>query len=161
MTKEPERSAYGHPDARHLDLAAERDGKYVYFTEAEWKKVPSSEKSRYVKKGVVISQSSITAPFILALTDNGKNVTWNEAMASGINMPTKLQGEAIVKDYDSVKKALTAFGGTWIGGFWTKGAKDSSSAWYFSLLYGIVGNYNKSSTIRVRAVAPVPVASAM
>ena len=157
LVKKP---VYGHTDARHLDLAAERKGKYVYFTEAEWNNVPSSEKFRYVKKGVVISQPSITAPFILALADNGKNVTWNEAMASGINMPTKLQGEAIVKDYDSVKKALTAFGGTWIGGFWTKGAKDSYSAWYFSLLYGIVGNYNKSSTIRVRAVAPVPVASA-
>lgn len=155
LTKEPERSAYGHPDARHLDLAAERDGKYVYFTEAEWKTVPSSEKSRYVKKGVVISQSSITAPFILALTDNGKNVTWNEAMASGINMPTKLQGEAIVKDYDSVKKALTAFGGTEYGWFWTKEANNSSGAWAVYMNHGSVNLNPKTYTNRVRAVIPI------
>lgn len=160
LTKEPERPVYGHFDARHLDLATEIDGKYVYFTEAEWKKVPSSEKSRYIKKGVVISQPSITAPFILALKDNGKDVTWNEAMASGINMPTKIQGEAIVKDCDSVKKALKAFGGTGYKGnslwFWTKESQDSSYAWHVGMYNGLVYGNGKTYTYRVRAVALVP-----
>lgn len=164
LVKKP---VYGHTDARHLDLAAERKGKYVYFTEAEWNNVPSFEKSRYVKKGVVISQPSITASFILALTDNGKNVTWNEAMASGINMPTKLQGEAIVKDCGSVKKALKAFGGTGYDGasqfFWTKNYHYdfSSQAWFVNFNTYEVNYSYKIDTHRVRTVAPVPVASAM
>lgn len=155
---------YGHFDGRHLDLAAERDGKYVYFTEAEWKNVPSSEKSKYVKKGVVISQPSITEPFILALTEIRKNVTWNEAIASGVNMPTKLQGEAIVKDYDSVKKALKVFGGAGYEGdrgFWTKDAIDYSTNAWFVESFGHVSCIGKANFGSVRSVAPVPVVSAM
>ena len=156
---------YGHATANHLDLAAERDGQYVYFTEAEWNNVPSSEKGQYTKKGIVISQPSITAPFILALTDNGMNVKWDEAMASGINMPTKIQGEAIVKDCNNVKEVLKAFGGTGYkedgGWFWIKEAESSSPAWGVYMYYGIFINTSKTHAGRVRAVAPVPVASAM
>lgn len=155
---------YGHFDARHLDLAAERDGKYVYFTDAEWNNIPSSEKSLYVKKGIVISQPSITAPFILALTEIRKNVTWNEAIASGVNMPTKLQGEAIVKDYDSVKKALKVFGEAGYEGdrgFWTKDAIDYSTNAWFVGSFGHVSCIGKANSGSVRAVAPVPVVSAM
>ena len=165
LTKEPERPVYGHYAPRHLDLAAERDGKYTFFTEAEWNNVPSSEKDRYTKKGIVISQPSITAPFILALTDNGMNVTWDEAMATGINMPTKIQGQAIVKDCDNVKKALKAFGGTGYERdsqlFWTKEAKESSFAWVVYMNSGDVYHNIKTYTNRVRAVAPVPEAVAM
>ena len=165
LTKEPERPVYGHSAPRHLDLAAERDGKYTFFTKAEWNNVPSSEKGRYTKKGIVINQPSITEPFILSLTDNGRDVTWDEAMASGINMPTKIQGEAIVKDCKNVKKALKSFGGTGYDGlsiwFWTKDAKDSSNAWNVGMGYGGVDGFTKTYPNRVRAVAPVPEAVAM
>lgn len=154
----------GHTDARHLDLATERDGKYTYFTEAEWNSVPTSEQSRYIKKGIVISQPSITTPFILALTDNEKDVTWDEAMASGINMPTKIQGEVIVKDCVNVEKSLKDFSGTgyyseYSGCFWTREAKDSSYAWIVSLYGGLMIDFDKANTYRVRAVAPLPYAS--
>ena len=159
------KNSYGHAKAHHLDLAAECDGKYVFFTEAEWSSVPSSEKGQYTKKGIVINQPSITEPFILALTDNGKDVKWKKAMASGINMPTKIQGEAIVKDCANVNKALKAFGGTGYEGdsqyFWTKDAKDSSYAWYVAMYGGFVTFSYKANTYRVRAVAPVPEAEAM
>lgn len=160
LTKEPERPVYGHFDARHLDLATEWNGKYVYFTAKEWNKVPSSEKTNYTKRGIVISLPSITAPFILALTDNGKDVTWDEAISSGINMPTKAQGEAIVKDYKGVIEAFNAYVGTGYSKFWTKEAESSSYAWPVIVGYGSVNATLKTATGRVRAVAPVPVASA-
>lgn len=128
------------------------------------KKVPSSEKSKYVKKGVVIRQPSITDPFILALTEIRKNVTWNEAIASGVNMPTKLQGEAIVKDYASVKKVLKVFGEAGYEGdrgFWTKDAIDYSTNAWFVESFGHVSCIGKANSGSVRAVAPVPVVSAM
>ncbi len=163
LTKLPDRPLYGHAKAGHLDLAAERDGQYYFFTESEWNRVPSPEKPRYIKKGIVIRQPSITPPFILALTDNGKNVKWDKAMASGINMPSKTQGEAIVKDCENVKKALKAFGGTGYEGdslwFWAKDESDSSLALYVGMTYGVVNGATKGDTSRVRAVAPVPVAA--
>lgn len=149
----------------HLDLAAERDGKYTYFSTREWNALSDAEKATYHKVGIVINQPSITAPFILALTDNGRGVMWDEAMASGINMPTKIQGEAIVKDCDNVKEVLKAFGGTGYDGlsrcFWTKDAKDSSYAWAVFMPLGYVVYNGKLGTTRVRAVAPVPEAVAM
>ena len=163
LTKAPDRPLYGHATAGHLDLAAERDGQYYFFTESEWNRVPYSEKDRFEKKGIVIRQPSITPPFILALTDNGKDVKWHEAMASGINMPSKTQGEAIVTDYENVKRKLVAFGGTGYEArsqlFWTKDENASSGAWNVNMAYGNVTSTNKSYPYRVRAVAPVPVAA--
>ena len=84
-------------------------------------------------------------------------------MASGINMPSKTQGEAIVKDCENVKKALKAFGGTGYEGdslwFWAKDESDSSLALYVGMTYGVVNGATKGDTSRVRAVAPVPVAA--
>ncbi len=156
--------AYGHLKPAHLDLATEMNGQYLYFTKGEWNRLPDSVKICHDKIGIVIDQPSITPAFILALTDNGKDVTWDEAMASGINMPSKIQGEAIVKDCKKVKKALKAFGGTGYEGlsqwFWTKEeCKNSSGAWLVYMYNGSINYNSKSITGRVRAVAPVPVAA--
>ena len=149
----------GHPVAAHLDLVAERNGKYTFFTQDEWRAVPDAEKEEYIKHGIVIDQPAIADPFVLALKDNGHKVTWEEAMASGINMPTKTQAAAIVKNFDKVRKARYAFGATEFYSFWTKDADGSCDAWYVSMYYGDVSIYNKLSICRVRAVAPVPVAA--
>lgn len=155
----------GHPVAAHLDLVAERNGKYAFFTQDEWRAVPDAEKEEYIKHGIVIDQPAIANPFVLALKDNGHEVTWEEAMASGINMPSYTQGKAIVKDCGNVKNALKAFGGTGYEGgsgwFWTKDAKDSSHAWGVYMYNGFVYHSTKPSPSRVRAVAPVPEAVAM
>lgn len=154
----------GHPVAAHLDLVAERNGKYAFFTRDEWRAVPDAEKKEeYIMHGIVIDQPAIADPFVLALNDNVYRMTWKEAMDSGINMPSQTQGEAIVKDCENVKNALKAFGGRGYEGdsrwFWTKDASGSSSAWFVNMYSGSVYNISKSNTNRVRAVAPVPVAA--
>lgn len=153
----------GHPVAAHLDLVAERDGKYAFFTQDEWRAVPDAEKEEYVKDGIVIDQPDIIEPFVLALEDNGQKVTWNDAMASGINMPTTFQGSAIAKDRIGVKEALMFFGGSMdCEQFWTKDAsQDPSLARFVSMNQGYVCRNLKFNTLRVRAVAPVPVAGAL
>lgn len=157
----------GHPVAVYLDLVAERNGKYTFFTQDEWRAVPDAEKEEYIKHGIVIDQPAIADPFVLALKDNGHKVTWEEAMASGINMPTRIQAKAIVKNFYKVREALKAFGGTdperggsW---FWTKDAVNSSHAWHVGISLGsyYVLECPKTYSYMVRAVAPVPVASAM
>ena len=146
----------------NLSLAVEKNGVQSYFYEDEWNDMSAAEQNQYTKLGVVINKDH--QPFILALdcVENGRHMTWNQAMSRYSNvMPTKRQGEAIVAQYAAVRHAIEAFGGSDAGyGFWTNKEYDSSYAWVVNMTNGYVYGNGKRSPGRVRAVAPVPVASA-
>ena len=55
---------------------------------------------------------------------------------------------------------MRAFGGTVMDELYWGKEHDSSHAWGVYMFYGFVGNDLKNGTNRVRAVAPVPAASA-
>lgn len=146
----------------NLALACVRDGEYFYFSRPNWKKIPVSEKSRFSKKGVVVIGNG--ERFILDLHDNGKDITWDEAMAQyGNRLPTKSQGDVMAGNHKAINAAIIAFGGgnpEWY--YWTRTECDSSYAWYVYMSNGYVAAfYSKTTAARVRSVAPVPVASAI
>lgn len=136
------------------------DGSIVYFTADEWKALSTTEQSRYKKKGVVLSGNG--EKFLVELEDaeGGKGMKWADALK--YNLPTKEQGQVMVDNKDALNKALRAFGGTemdwW---YWTKTERNSSGAWAVHMNSGIVLSYYKTTTGRVRAVAPVPVVAAI
>lgn len=152
------KKTYGHSKYKNLDLATTLDGKPVFFTLSEWNAVPSAERSRYKKVGVVIDYGGCPA-FTLALHDNGKAITWDEAVSKygESRLPSKTQCRAMGDQYESVNKAITAFGGDKDPGhmYWGK-SLDSGSAWGVGMYYGGVPAELKLSENRVRAVAPVP-----
>lgn len=90
-------------------------------------------------------------------------MTWDEAVSryGEYNLPTVSQCSAMAENCDKIKAAMKAFGGRdmdW--SYWGK-EDDSSLAWLVGMTYGYVHYTNKTYAYRVRAVAPVPVASAM
>jgi len=147
----------------NLALACERDGEYFYFSRPNWEKIPVSEKSRFSKKGVVVIGNG--ERFILAMHDNREYIKWDEAMAKyGNRLPTKSQAEAMASNYKEINAAIVAFGGDSDprSAYWTRTEFNSSSgAWYVNMYGGFVYSSTKPNTYRVRAVAPVPVASAI
>lgn len=147
---------------KNLDLQASRDGRNYYFSQSEWKALPKSEKSKYLPKGVVVIGDGLE--FVLALHDNGKGITWDEAMRIyGNRLPTKEQAEVHAAQSDAVWAAVKAFGGDGDRWFWTRTEykENSSSAWFVSSMNGgYVGYVGKSSTFGARAVAPVQPSSA-
>lgn len=149
-------------DYRNLDLQASRDGRNYFFSQSEWKALPQSEKSKYRPKGVVVIGSGLE--FVLALHDNGKYITWDEAMRIyGNSLPTKAQGEVIVAQAEAIKAAVKAFGGDDpMSIFWTRTEKagDSSNAWYVIMSNRRVNFNDKTYTGRARAVAPAQPSSA-
>ena len=145
----------------NLALACVRDGEYFYFSRPNWKKIPVSEKSRFSKKGVVVIGNG--ERFILVLHDNGKGITWHEAMAQyGNRLPTKSQGDVMASNRIAIKAAIIDFGGDrpnqW---YWTRTEYDSTLAWGFNMSDGYVTPNGNTSAARVRSVAPVPVAPAI
>lgn len=149
-------------DYRNLDLRASRDGRDYYFSESEWRTLPQSEKSKYRPKGVVVIGSGLE--FVLALHDNGKGITWDEAMRIyGNRLPTKEQAEVLAAQADAVIAAVKAFGGDGTGDalwFWTRTEYNSSYAWFVSMNTGLVHYGSKPATLRARAVVPVQPSSA-
>lgn len=149
---------YGHSKYQNLDLATTLAGEPVFFTQSEWRAVPSAERSRYKKVGVVIDYGGCPA-FTLALHDNGKVITWDEAVSKygESPFPSEAQGWAMALQYESVNKAIMAFGGdkdpNW--GYWGKSI-DSSNAWLVAMINGCVYYSGKTKTYRVRPVAAVP-----
>ena len=145
----------------NLSLACERDGEYFYFSRSNWEEIPVSEKSRFSKKGVVVIGNG--ERFILVLHDNGKGITWHEAMAQyGNRLPTKSQGDVMASNRIAIKAAIIDFGGDrpnqW---YWTRTEYDSTLAWGFNMSDGYVTPNGNTSAARVRSVAPVPVAPAI
>lgn len=140
---------------KNLYLACEREGQYFYFSETDWRNLPAAEQLRFDKKGVVVIGDG--ERFILDLHDSGDGMTWEEAMRRyGNRLPTKSQAQVMDNNYMAINKAIIAFGGDdpeW--GHWTRTEYDSSHAWCVNMNYGGVYNHYKTSTYRVRAVAPV------
>lgn len=144
---------------KNLDLQASRDGRNYYFSKSEWKALPKSEKSKYRAKGVVVIGSGLE--FVLALHDNGKNITWDEAMRTyGNRLPTMAQGEVIGVQADAIKAAVKAFGGDGENWFWTRTERDSSNAWIVGMYGRNLSDPVKTGLFRARAVAPVQPSSA-
>ncbi len=148
----------------NLDLAIRREGQTLYLNQSNWRSRirPGDE-----KLGVVIIKNG--ERFILALEDEagGEKMSWNEAMLRfGNRLPTKGQGNAWVCQADEVADAGEAYGGQFphkgaLVWYWTRTEYSSSYAWYVDMPYGVVTTADKTSTFRVRAVAPVPVSSAI
>ena len=153
---------YGHKKGYTGDLITKIGGEYICFTSSEWQKVP--DKSAYTKLGVVVNDGSCPA-FYVALHDKagGEDMTWGEAVArygEGI-LPTKEQCYALSNNKDIINNAMRAFGGTVMDDIYWGKEDGSSGAWYVCMAYSSVGIYYGETNIsRVRAVAPVPVASA-
>ena len=154
----------------------ERDGNQYYFSESDWNSLPAAQKSECRKLGVVIKKDG--QQFILALEDDPGEYTWNEAMSRfGNRLPTRQQGEAWITQQEAVQRAVRAFGGNMPGPadtyhnnvynnnrpyfYWTRTERKSSYAWFVAMNHGIVTGGSKTYARRVRAVAPVPVASAI
>ncbi len=142
----------------NLALACERDGRYYYFSESNWRKIPAAEQARFSKKGVVVIGNG--ERFVLELRDSGSAMTWDEAMSRyGNRLPTKSQGQAMADNYEAINKAIIAFGGDKDpeGFYWTRTEyeSDSSRAWNVALNYGGFYTNYKTNSVRVRAVAPV------
>ena len=148
----------------NLDLAIRREGRTLYLNQSNWRSRirPGDE-----KLGVVIIKNG--ERFILALEDEagGAGMDWNEAMRRfGNRLPTKGQGEAWVSQADAVADAGEAYGGqfphkgAWLW-YWIRTEYSSSNAWTVSMYNGLVSITDKTGTNRVRAVAPVPVSSAI
>ena len=146
----------------NLSLAVEKNGVQSYFYEDEWNDMSAAEQNQYTKLGVVINKDH--QRFILALdcVENGRDMHWRQAMSRYSNvMPTKRQCEAILAQNAAVRHAIEAFGGSRAGnGFWTNEGDDASYAWRFDIDNGFAYINGERNTFRVRAVAPVPVASA-
>lgn len=145
----------------NLDLAIRREGRTLYLNQSNWRSRirPGDE-----KLGVVIIKNG--ERFILALEDEagGAFMDWHEAMRRfGNRLPTKGQGEAWLSQEDAVADAGEAYGGipsdSW---YWTRTEheNDPSAAWSVTMNLG-VDNTLKTYASRVRAVAPVPVSSAI
>lgn len=154
---------YGHKKGKTGDLITKKGGEYICFTSSEWQKVP--DKSAYTKLGVVVNDGSCPA-FYVALHDKagGEEMTWDEAVArygEGV-LPSKEQCYALNNNKDIINNAMRAFGGTVMDKTWYWGKEyDSFYTWGVGLKCGIAPYLNgKTATDRVRAVAPVPVASA-
>lgn len=146
----------------NLDLAIRREGRTLYLNQSNWRSRirPGDE-----KLGVVIIKNG--ERFILALEDEagGAFMDWHEAMRRfGNRLPTKGQGEAWLSQEDAVADAGEAYGGSFPSDSWywtrTEHENDPSAAWSVTMNLG-VGNTLKTYASRVRAVAPVPVSSAI
>ncbi len=145
----------------NLDLAIRREGRTLYLNQSNWRSRirPGDE-----KLGMVIIKNG--ERFILALEDEagGAEMDWNEAMRRfGNRLPTKGQGEAWLSQADAVADAGEAYGGSFPSNswYWTRTEYRSSYAWIVTMYHGSVYNYYKTGTNRARAVAPVPVSSAI
>ncbi len=144
---------------QHLSLCvSDKDGNIMYFTEDQWKGFSAKEKAFFVPKGVVIKDE--TDAFLVAMDDAGEG-DWDYACRNGAPSLDRLK--LIYKYRDSFNKALKIFGGQEIAQawYWSSTEDDSSYAWYVGMYLGNVNFYYKTTTYRVRAVAPVPEAVAM
>ena len=163
---EQERIERGEAEMRtphNLDLAIRREGRTLYLNQSNWRSRirPGDE-----KLGVVIIKNG--ERFILALEDEagGAFMDWHEAMRRfGNRLPTKGQGEAWLSQADAVADAGEAYGGSFPSNslYWTRTEYENvpSYAWHVDMRYGGVSLNGKPNPIRVRAVAPVPVSSAI
>lgn len=147
------------------DLLVKINGEYRCFSPEEWVELPDTTNvNSYTKLGVVVNDGSCD-PFYVALHDkaNGEIMTWDEAVSRyGEDiLPSDSQCRAILANRDKINASMEVFDGDVLDyGYWGE-EDDSSTAWFVFMPTGYVAYSGKSDTNRVRAVAPVPVASAM
>ena len=146
---------------KNLDLCAELNGRTVCINKNQWSKLSVSERKAYKNKWLYVTgkdESGSKHSFLLALNDSGEDMTWDEAMSRyGNSLPTKEEGDVMVKNYKAINKAIFVFRGDMARPYyWTRTEYDSSYAWSVGMNYGYVGTYGKTYSYRVRAVAPVP-----
>ncbi len=156
------KSWFLHSTPKNCDLCVTWEGKTGYISERDWQKMNSDEKGQCTKKGIYLSGDG--QRFLLALNDSqSSEIDWNDAIAKyGNSLPTRDQGDIMGKNVYEMNSALRVYGGQQLGDwYWTRTESSSSYAWYVSMYLGTVLTNNKTSTSRVRAVAPVPVVSAM
>lgn len=151
------------PDARtswrSMDLQARRNGRYYYFNPDEWSALTSAQKALFTPEGVVMNVDD--EAFVVALhnKDNGGAYRWNEAMQLyGDILPSREQGEILVKYQDILNDHLKAYGGTIMDFlYWTCTESNSNRAWRIymgtSARLESDGKLNPGS---IRAVVPMP-----
>lgn len=148
--------------ARSLDLQTRHNGKYYYFSTYEWSTLTPDQKKLFKPEGVVMKVG--TEAFVIALNNEkdkfDKYITWDEAMLIyGELLPTKAQGEIIIKYLKLLNEALESFVGRnailteW---YWTRNEIDQSHAWCISIYSSNVGKYTKTNEQKIRRVAPLP-----
>ena len=152
---------YGHKEGHTGDLITKKGGEYICFTSSEWLNVPDT--SAYTKLGVVVNDGSCPA-FYVALHDKagGEEMIWDEAVkryGEGI-LPSEEQCRALGNNRDIINNAMPAFGVTVMDHLYWGKEESSAYAWFVGMNSGDVVSISKTLTSRVRAVAPVPVASA-
>lgn len=155
-----------HSAPENFDLCVTWKGKVGYITEADWIKLPSSERFQVTKAGIYVSGNG--EQFLLSLNDlQETELDWDDAVAKyGDHLPTKSQAEVMANNYQKINNALSVYDGQTMdnhkyNGYWTRSEENSSSAWIVYMLYGTVYFNDKAKPSRVRSVAPVPGASPM
>lgn len=137
----------------NLALACTRDGEYYYFSQANWKKIPETEKLKFKKRGVAVIGKRES--FILDLHDSGCGMSWNIAISRYDNrLPTKAQAIVMADNYEAINSAMSAFGGDAPNHYWTSKESDSweGSSNSIDLATGKMNIPNKSSSLGVRPV---------
>ena len=138
--------------------AVDQNGNTVYIKADQWERMSESQRIGYMKKGVCLLNNGEC--FLVAMRDTGKG-DWYYACRN--NAPAKWQLELMFNCKEQLNTALRIFGGSpfeeeW---YWSNDSFDSSVAWFVSMGGSYVDNAYKTGTNRVRAVAAVPVASAI
>lgn len=97
--------------------------------------------------------------FIVELNDsnNGRLMTWNDAHAQGINMPTKKQLQLMYVFKDKLNELLLQAGGNTMQSlnYWSSTEYYMNYCWGVYFTYGLAYSTLKSSTGCVRAVRKV------
>lgn len=97
--------------------------------------------------------------FIVELNDsnNGRPMTWNDAHAQGINMPTKKQLQLMYVFKDKLNELLLQAGGNTMQSsyYWSSTEGDMDDCWGVGFGNGAAGSGGKYGTNCVRAVRKV------
>lgn len=149
-------------EAPNLSMVVKYNNKVYYVTESEWANVPESIKKNVKKLGLVVKGDGLS--FMIEPRDlTSGYLTWDEAMERyGNRLPNKEQVLVMGKQCADIRRLQKSFDLSpmkdW---YWTCTERDSAFAWNVSMYSGGVHYTYKTSSLRVRAVAPVPVASAI
>lgn len=94
--------------------------------------------------------------FIVELNDsnNGRPMTWNDAHAQGINMPTKKQLQLMYVFKDKLDELLLQAGGNTMQytGYWSSTEIGLGNCWGVGFICGNTSYNSKASSYYVRAV---------
>lgn len=142
----------------NLDLWAIKDGKSYFISEREWQEMSEDERGGYQKMGLVIKRDGQC--FSMALKKSREKLSLADAVSRyGHKVPTLVQAETIVSQYEDVKRLLGVYGGDryvndW---YWTRTDSDTNPdhAWHFYLDHGSMSTDNKNYPYYVFTVMPI------